>query len=164
MDSARDGRRDFDFLHGRWSVRSERLRERLAGSRDWDIFEAGNECRPILDGMGNIDAFDSDWNASQRNGGYHGMTLRLYDPRERRWSIRWASNLGGVLEPPVFGHFEDGVGTFHGEDTHDGRPVQVRFVWDGISPSTANWQQAFSVDGGRSWETNWIMRMTRVRP
>ena len=164
MATVRDGRHDFDFLHGRWQVRNERLRQRLVGSQDWEIFEASNDCRPILGGIGNIDAFDTDWQPGGAVGDYHGMTLRLYDPRERAWSIRWASNPGGVLEPPVSGRFEEGVGTFHGEDTHDGRPVRVRFVWDGIGPAAANWRQACSVDDGRTWEVNWIMRMTRVRP
>jgi hypothetical protein len=156
MSDLRDGRHDFDFLHGLWRVRNERLRTRLTGSEDWDVFEAGNDCRPLLGGLGNVDEFSTAW-----RGGYRGLTLRLYDPRARRWSIRWANDEDGVLEPPVYGSFEHGVGTFYGDDTHDGRPVRVRFIWDGISPVTACWQQAFSVDGGATWETNWFMRMTR---
>ena len=156
MPDLRDGRHDFDFLHGRWRVRNERLRARLAGADEWDTFEASNACRPLLGGIGNVDDFATDW-----RDGYRGLTLRLYDPRARRWSIRWANGIDGLLEPPVHGAFVDGVGTFFGDDTHDGRPVRVRFIWDGIGPESARWQQAFSADGGASWETNWIMRMTR---
>lgn len=154
-----DGRRDFDFLHGRWRVHNRRLRTRLAGADDWETFKAGNVCTPLLGGLGNLDEFAAQW-----RGGYRGITLRLYDPRARRWSIRWANGEDGVLEPPVYGGFEHGVGTFFGEDTHAGRAARVRFVWDGISPTTACWQQAFSADGGRTWETNWIMRMAREAP
>lgn len=157
MPDLRDGRHDFDFLHGRWRVCNERLRTRLAGADEWEAFEAVNACRPLLGGIGNVDDFIADW-----RGGYRGMTLRLYDPRARCWSIRWANGFDGLLEPPVYGAFDDGVGTFFGDDTHEGRPVRVRFVWDGIGADTANWQQAFSADGGASWETNWIMRMARV--
>lgn len=157
MPRPRDGRHDFDFLHGHWQVRNERLRVRLAGSADWETFDADNSCRPLPGGMGNLDEFMTRW-----RGGYRGLTLRLYDPRTRLWSIRWANSEDGVLEPPVYGGFDDGVGIFHGDDVHEGRPVRVRFIWDGISATTARWQQAFSVDGGATWETNWVMHMTRA--
>lgn len=158
MDEAlRDGRHDFDFYHGRWQVRNERLERRLAGSDDWEIFEAAQECRPIPGGIGNIDDFVTDW-----HGGYRGMTLRLYDLRKQQWSIYWANSHSGVLEPPVVGTFEDGVGTFYGHDQHEGRPVLARFIWSGITAASALWQQALSADGGKTWETNWYMRMMRI--
>jgi hypothetical protein len=153
---ADDGRHDFDFYHGRWRVRNVRLRERLAGSDDWEIFDAAQECRPILDGLGNIDDFVTDW-----DDGFRGMTLRLFDLQAKRWSLYCAGNRSGVLEPPVVGRFENGVGLFEGDDIHRGRPVRVRFTWSEISADSAHWQQAFSADGGRSWETNWHMYMSR---
>lgn len=153
-----DGRHDFDFYHGHWQVRNERLSQRLVGSQDWETFEAAQHCRPILGGLGNLDEFSTGW-----SGGFLGMTLRLFDPRTRQWSIYWASNRDGVLEPPVVGAFEDGVGTFYGRDRHQGRPVLTRFIWDDISADSAHWQQALSADDGASWETNWHMFMTRVR-
>ncbi len=151
-----DGRHDFDFYHGRWQVRNERLRERLVGSDEWETFEAVQECRPILGGIGNLDDFVTDW-----SDGFRGMTLRLFNPQTRQWSIYWAGNRSGVLEPPVVGRFDDGVGIFHGDDRHQGRPVRVRFLWSEITARSAHWQQAFSIDGGHSWETNWHMHMTR---
>lgn len=152
-----DGRHDFDFLHGRWQVRNERLRERLVGSDDWEAFDGTQECRPVLAGLGNIDELRSDW-----EGGFAGLTLRLFNPATRAWSIRWASSRTGVLEPPVTGRFADGVGLFDGEDTHAGRPVRVRFRWERLGAHVAHWQQAFSIDDGRSWETNWHMWLRRL--
>lgn len=152
-----DGRHDFDFYFGHWHIRNERLKERLIDSRDWETFDAQQECRPILGGLGNLDDFKTDW-----GGGFLGMTLRLFDPIARTWSIYWASNRDGVLEPPVIGAFKDGVGTFFGRDQHKGTPVLARFIWSDITPNTARWQQAFSTDEGKSWETNWIMHMTRL--
>ena len=154
-----DGRHDFDFYHGHWHVRNERLKQRLAGSDDWETFEATQRCRPLLDGIGNLDDFVTEW-----SGGFRGMTLRLFDLQSRQWRIYWASSRNGVLEPPVMGRFENGVGTFLGNDTHEGRPVLVRFVWSDIIADTAHWQQAFSTDEGVSWETNWHMWMTRIVP
>lgn len=156
-----DGRRDFDFYFGRWSIRNERLRERLVGSTDWEHFEAMQECRPILGGIGNVDDFVTDWNASAGTP-FRGMTLRLFDPAARAWSIYWSSNRSGVLEPPVVGRFENGVGTFYGRDQHEGTPVLARFIWSEIAAASAKWEQALSTDEGKTWETNWIMRMQRV--
>lgn len=153
---ADDGRHDFDFYHGRWRVRNERLRERLRGSDEWETFEATQECRPILGGIGNLDDFATDW-----DDGFRGMTLRLFDLQTRQWSIYWAGNRSGVLEPPVVGRFDDGVGVFFGVDRHQDQPVRVRFLWSDITAHSAHWQQAFSTDGGGSWETNWHMYMTR---
>lgn len=154
-----DGMHDFDFYFGRWHVRNERLRERLAGCVEWETFDARQDCRPILGGLGNLDEFVSDQFGAAR---FHGMTLRLFDPQSRLWRIFWASNRSGVLEPPVSGRFHDGVGRFEGDDVHAGRPVRVRFIWSGIGPAGAHWEQAFSDDGGRTWETNWRMHMTRI--
>lgn len=153
----RDGRQDFDFLHGRWKIRNERLKRRLAGSDEWETFDAAQGCRPILDGLGNIDDFVSDW-----DGGYVGMALRLFDPQAKRWSIYWASDRTGILETPVTGGFKDGIGTFYGREVHEGRPVLQRFTWSEVTPSSAVWRQAWSVDEGKTWETNWIMRFSRV--
>ena len=153
---ADDGRHDFDFYHGCWQVRNERLRERLRGSDEWETFEAMQECRPILGGIGNVDDFVTDWSE-----GFRGMTLRLFNPQTRQWSIYWAGNRNGVLESPVVGRFDDGVGVFFGDDRHQGQPVRVSFLWSEITARSAHWQQAFSIDDGRSWETNWHMYMTR---
>jgi len=154
---ARDGRHDFDFIHGRWQVQNEHLRQRLVGSEDWELFTAFDDCRPLLDGMGNLEEFHTTW-----NGGYEGLALRLYDRAAHEWRIHWASNRSGVLDPPLSGHFEQGVGTFYGDDRHDGRPVKVRFLWSHSSAHSAHWQQAFSFDDGATWETNWHMWFRRL--
>jgi hypothetical protein len=151
---------DFDFLWGSWHIANRRLRSRLAGSNDWEEFTARGACRPILGGSGNIDDFvpldGSGW------FGFEGGALRLFDPATARWSIYWFDNVVHRLLPPVHGSFEHGVGEFFGADEHNGQPVQVRFRWSGITPDSARWEQAFSGDGGETWEMNWVMDFTRV--
>jgi len=151
--------RDFDFWIGRWSVRNERLKGRLCGSTEWETFAATAEARQLTGGIGNIDEFvvTDGWRP-----GFVGMTVRLFDRANRRWSIHWADNVRGIFDPPVIGEFADGVGVFEGDDQHEGTPVRVRFLWMHETPSTARWEQAFSADGGATWETNWIMHMTRT--
>ena len=149
--------RDFDFLIGCWTVHNWRLRERLAGSDEWDEFEACVVARRILAGTGNQDVFRTD-----HDGGFVGMSFRFFDPATQLWSIYWAdSRRPGVLDPPVHGWFEGDVGEFEGCDTFGGRPIRVRFTWSRVTTPTPRWEQAFSEDAGRTWERNWVMDFTR---
>jgi hypothetical protein len=150
-----NGTGDFDFFVGSWDVRHRRLREWLAGCDDWDEFGSTTECWSLFGGAANIDEL------SVPERGFTGMSLRLFDPARGDWSIYWASSRDGRLQPPVTGRFRDGVGLFHGEDVYEGRPVRVRYTWSGITPGSARWEQAFSADGERTWEVNWIMDFTR---
>jgi hypothetical protein len=152
-----DGSHDFDFFFGQWRIRNQRLKERLVGCTDWEQFDAIGECAPILGGIGNIDSFETDW-----CGDFRGMTLRLFDLNARKWSLYWVSNRFGVLEPPVVGAFQNGVGRFEGADEHQGKAVLTRFIWSHITPTSARWEQALSADRGRTWETNWRMQMVRI--
>jgi hypothetical protein len=149
---------DFDFLHGHWLVHNRRLRDRLVGSTDWDSFDGMQVCRPILGGFGNEDELVTDAFGEHR---FIGITIRLFDPHAREWSIYWVDNRSVQLQPPVRGGFEQGIGTFYGRDTHAGTPVLARFTWTPFADDRARWEQAFSVDEGASWETNWIMDFER---
>jgi len=151
-----DGARDFDFLMGSWNVHNRRLRERLKGSTTWDEFEATNVARPLLGGIGNEDVYRTEY-----AGGFTGMSFRFYDKAKGEWSIYWADSRRGVLDPPVVGSFARDVGTFEGADVFEGRPIRVRFIWSRVTTPTPRWEQAFSADGGKTWETNWTMEFTR---
>jgi hypothetical protein len=150
--------RDFDFLFGSWEIRNRRLRERLAGSEEWEEFPAAHVARPLLDGAGNEDEF-----RTEHDGGMIGMSFRFFDAATGQWSIYWAdSRRCGVLDPPVFGSFAHGLGIFEGDDEFAGRPIRVRFTWSRLATATPRWEQSFSADGGESWEMNWIMDFTRA--
>jgi hypothetical protein len=154
----RDGRDDFDWLAGRWAVSHRKLRKRLAGDTHWDEFAGQCEMRQIVGGLANVD----DNLLEQPSGTYRGGALRLFDPVEKLWSIWWIDSRIPGLDTPVRGRFEKGVGTFVAEDSWEGRPIVVRFIWSEIAERSARWEQAFSTDGGATWETNWIMRFDRV--
>ena len=149
---------DFDFWMGTWTAHNRRLRERFAGCDEWDEFTATIVARPVLGGMGNVEEFRTDF-----AGGYVGLAMRFFDPGTRLWSIYWAdSRRSGLLDPPVIGGFSGDIGVFEGDDTFAGEPIRVRFVWSGVTTPTPRWEQAFSDDGGDTWETNWIMDFARA--
>ncbi|GAA2463937.1 hypothetical protein [Winogradskya humida] len=145
---------DFDFLHGSWNVHNRRLRDRLTGCTSWEEFPSTALITPLFGGAANVDeiTFRS----------VSGLTLRLWDPAAQHWSLHWTTSDTGRLFPAITGTFTDGVGTFYGNDTEGGTPVRVRFIWSGITADTARWDQAFSTDGEETWETNWVMELTRA--
>jgi len=152
-----DGRGDFDFFIGQWRIHNRRLRERLKGSMAWEEFEAAAVARKILGGLGNFDEITMD----RASGPVHGMTLRLYDPIAHQWSLYWADSLHGILETPMIGSFENGRGAFFAQEVFEGKRVFSRFIWSNITATSCRWEQALSADGGKSWETNWIMEFER---
>lgn len=151
--------RDFDFLLGDWRVRHRRLVRRMVGDTRWVEFDGTMRARPILGGLGNFDENDIDL----PEGRYEACTVRLYNAATRLWSIHWIDGRVMRIDAPMVGAFVDGVGTFFGEDTFDGRAIRIRFLWSQITPASARWEQAFSGDGGHNWEVNWIMEFARQR-
>jgi len=149
------GPRDFDFLHGDWAVVNRRRTDFLDPGSRWEEFPGTSRCWPLFDGAANIDEIDLP------HLGAKGATLRLFDRAAERWSLHWAASRSGTLFPPVTGRFEGGRGVFYGDDLHDGKGVRVRFVWADTSATGAHWEQAFSLDGGESWVTNWTMDFSR---
>jgi hypothetical protein len=158
--SMTDHSHDFDFLPGKWHVHHWRLKERLADNHDWIEFEGTLELRITMDGHGNMD----DNYIGLPSGPYRAMGIRAYDPKSQTWAIWWLDGRDPhTIGPPVIGNFKDGVGTFEGDDTLNGKPIKVRFVWSKVTANSAHWEQAFSPNGGQTWETNWRMDITRAQ-
>ncbi|MEP6730095.1 MAG: NIPSNAP family protein [bacterium] len=153
------GIHDFDFLHGEWRVHNRKLRHRLVGSTDWYEFDGRATERALWGGQANIEEYE----ATLPNGDVvRGLALRLYQPETKRWTIQWSGSATGTLDAPMTGTFADGRGVFYGHEDCEGRAVFTRFIWTSASDSSARWEQAFSADGGSTWETNWVMDFTRV--
>ncbi|MEP6495419.1 MAG: hypothetical protein ABJF01_22220 [bacterium] len=154
----RDGKHDFDFLHGSWLVHNRRMRRPLSGSSDWYEFDGTVVERPVWDGQANLEEYE----AEAPSGRVRGLALRLYNPHARQWSIHWSGSATGTLDSPMIGEFRDGRGEFYGQDAFEGRTILLRFVWTSSGSAACRWEQAFSDDGGQTWETNWIMEFTRA--
>jgi hypothetical protein len=152
---------DFDFMVGEWRVHHHQLKERLAGSQEWRDFEGTTMLWKTMGGYGNVD----DNVIEHPAGAYRAMTVRAFDAKDRKWSIWWIDGRTpqAPVDPPMRGGFKDGVGTFYADDTFNGKPIRVRFTWSHITPKSGHWEQAFSPDGGTTWETNWKMDFERMK-
>lgn len=149
---------DWAWLIGKWNVRHSKLRGRLVGSTIWDEFDGWVHNWPVMGGLGNV---DDNWLAAPGEP-YRAAALRAFDPKTGDWGIWWLDGrMPGTIDVPVRGGFKDGVGTFLADDVWEGKRVKVRFRWSEITTHSARWEQAFSPDGGVSWEVNWRMQFSR---
>lgn len=149
---------DFDFEWGTpWKAHLLRLRHRLAGSHDWIEYDGTLTIHKLWNGKGNISELEVGNATSHIEGG----ALHLYDPKAHQWSVTYVSSDADTLGVPAIGRFEHGRGVFHDRETDHGRPVIDRWYFTNISPHHFDFEQAFSADGGKTWETNLIIKYTR---
>lgn len=153
-----DGQHDFDFEIGSWKIHLKRLTRPLTGSTSWVEFDGTSVTRKVWDGRSQIEEFETDG----AGGHIEGLTLRTYNPQTHLWSLYWANSKDGTVVPPQVGQFKDGVGEFYAQDMLNGRPIFIRFIWSKTETDMPHFEQAFSDDGGKTWEVNWITDQTRV--
>ena len=156
-----DGQHDFDFLLGSWKIHLKKRLHPLSAANEWVEFDGTVVCRTIWNGLAEVEEFNVD--SPEKNIFIQGLAVRLYNPKTRQWSIYWANRKNGVFDAaPQVGQFTDGRGEFYGQDTLDGRVIYVRFAWSNTTSSAPHFEQAFSEDGGKTWEVNWITEQTRL--
>jgi hypothetical protein len=156
----RDGSHDFDFLIGDWKAHVKRLPERLVGSNKWIEYDGISNHKKVLDTNANFEEF---YVQNAKEGlKIKGQTLRMYNPESHQWSIYLLDLDKGELDiPPVVGEFNGKRGEFYDQEEWQGRKILVRYQWNDISPKSARMEQAFSADGGKTWEVNWICELSR---
>jgi hypothetical protein len=154
----RDGQHDFDFEIGRWKTHLSRLQHPLTNSRAWVQYDGTTVVHKLWNGRANLVELEVTGPA----GHIEGLSLRLYNPTARQWSLNFASSRGGVLTQPTLGEFKHGRGEFYDQEKFNDRTILVRFVISDITANSCHFEQAFSDDGGKTWEVNWIATDTRV--
>jgi hypothetical protein len=158
-ETLRDGQHDFDFEIGTWQTHLKRLVHPLSGSHEWMEYEGVTTVRKVWDGRANL----VELTASGPGGHFQGLNLRLYNPRSHQWSLNFASSGGGTLGQPTIGEFVNGRGEFYDQEDLDGRAIFVRFVVMPLDADTIRFEQAFSDDGGKTWEINWVATDKRMK-
>jgi hypothetical protein len=152
------GRNDFNFEIGIWKTKLKRLKHPLSGAAEWIGFEGTTIVSKLSEGKANI----AELNVTGATGKIEGVSLRLYHPETRQWSIHFANLRDGLLTTPAIGKFTAGRGVFYNRDKFNGRDIMVRFVISEIKANSCHFEQAFSADGGKTWEINWIADDTRI--
>jgi hypothetical protein len=155
----RDGSGDFDFLMGTWKVELKRLTKPLSGSNTWVDLQGRTTVRKILSGPANTDELEVTDPATGTK--IQSFTFRMYDAETGYWRLYWARTSHGSMGIPVVGRFENGRGEFYSHEDFQGKSIFVRYAWFGITENEAHFEQAFSIDGGRTWEPNWKTKFTR---
>jgi hypothetical protein len=153
-----DGQHDFDFMFGRWKIQLRRLLHPLHGSHEWYEMTGTTVCHPIWGGQANIEEVENDG----PHGHMSALMVRLYSPASRQWSLNWVNKQNARFDVPTIGEFKDGRGEFYDQELFEGRAILVRYIWSDITATSAHFEQAFSADGGKSWEVNWIAQSTRL--
>ena len=154
----RDGQHDFDFEIGSWKTHVSRLVHPLSGSTTWVEYDGTSVVRKVWDGKANL----LELEVEGPSGHIEGLSLRLYNPQSCQWSLNFSNSSGGTLAQPTIGEFKNGRGEFYDQETLDGRAILVRFVISDITPNSCHFEQAFSDDGGKTWEVNWKATDTRI--
>ena len=153
------GQTDFDFEIGNWKTHLSRRLHPLTGSSNWVEYDGTSVVRKVWDGRANLVELEVDGPA----GHIEALSLRLYNPDSHQWSLNFSNSRTGTLSQPMVGEFKNGRGEFYDQETLNGRAIFVRFVISQLDSNSCRFEQAFSDDGGKTWETNWIATDTRVK-
>ncbi|SHN12009.1 hypothetical protein [Mucilaginibacter sp. OK098] len=155
----RNGEHDFDFEIGTWKTDLKRLLHPLTGSTTWVAYTGSTVVSKVWSGRANLVELEVDGPA----GHIEGLSVRLYNPQSRQWSLNFSGAGTGAMSQPTIGGFKNGRGEFFDQETLNGRAILVRFVITELTPDTCHFEQSFSDDGGKTWEANWIATDTRVK-
>lgn len=155
-----NGEHDFDFEVGNWKTHISRLRRPLSGDTVWLEYDGTSVVKKLWNGRANTVELEVDG-----PGGRHiqGLSLRLYNPQSRQWSLNFVNAAVGTMSVPTVGAFTNGRGEFFDWEEYDGRMVLVRNVWKDITATSCRFEQSYSADGGRTWQVTWTSAHTRVR-
>lgn len=156
---AADGQRDFDFEIGTWKTSLRRLVKPLTGSTTWVEYTGTTNVSKVWNGKANLVELD----VSGPAGRIEALSLRLYNPESRQWGLNLSNSAVGTISNPTVGEFKNGRGEFYNQETLGSRAIFVRFVIWCDNADTCHFEQAFSDDGGKNWEINWIATDTRLK-
>jgi hypothetical protein len=157
IDALRDGQHDFDFEIGTWKTHIKRLVHPLTGSNTWAEYDGTTVVRKVWNGRANLVELEVEG----PTGRIEGLSLRLYNPDAHQWSLNFSNSRVGTLATPTVGGFGKGRGEFYDQETLNDRVIFVRFVISDITPTSTHFEQAYSDDGGKTWEVNWLATDTR---
>ena len=157
----RDGQHDFDFHLGAWKTRIRALQHPLTGSTTWVDYSGTLVARKVWDGRAQFEELEADGVTGRH---IEDLLLFLYNPQSHQWSLNPANSSDGAMGQSMTGEFKNGRGEFFDQEPFKGRMILVRQVWSDITPTSHHFEQSFSDDGGKTWESNFVANLTRDEP
>jgi hypothetical protein len=154
----RGAQHDFDFEIGRWQTHLKRLQHPLTGSTTWVEYQGTTVVRKVWNGRANLVELE----VNGAKGHIEALSLRLYNPDSHQWSLNFSNSASGTMATPSIGEFRNGRGEFFDQETLGARAILVRFVISEITSMSCHFEQAYSDDGGKTWEVNWIADDVRI--
>lgn len=152
-----DGQHDFDFNLGTWKTHIHRV-SHPPGAQPASVEITGTvTVRPIWGGRAQLEEIEADG----PQGHWQGATLFLYNPKARQWTQTYFDSANPVPSTTT-GGFADGRGELYSQDIVDGKAILVRGTWSDIRPDSHRYEEAWSHDGGRTWETMFSAQLERI--
>lgn len=157
--AAEEQQHAFDFHFGTWRTHILNRTSTSSGATRWVKMTGTVIDQPLWGGKANIEKIE----ASGAAGHFQGVTLFLYDRRTGQWSQQFASSSDGVMQEPDYGDFKNGRGVFYGWSGDGDKKVLERGIWSDMTPNSYRYEIASSADGGRTWVTEFIAQLTRLK-
>jgi hypothetical protein len=158
--TARDGAHDLDFNFGVWKTHIRRFPDPFAKDPQAVELNGTVTVHKLWGGRGQIEEIEADG----PKGHWEGLTTFLYNPEARQWIQTFADSRDGLLTTPLIGEFHDGRGELYAQETFKGRYLLIRGTWSDIKPDSHQFEEDFSVDGGRTWVPAFIGELVRIAP
>jgi hypothetical protein len=150
---------EFDTGIGTWRTSLKRLLKPLSGSSEWTEYEGTTIVTKVWGGKASLVELVADG----PQGTIEALSMRLFNPASRQWSLNFSSARGGTMSIPAIGEFKNGKGEFYCQETYNEKAILLKFVIIIVTPDVWHYEQSFSADGGKTWEVNWIAEDTRIK-
>lgn len=155
----RDGSHDFDFSRGSWTTELTIIKDPFNKPTEQIHLRGTKVARPVWNGKGWLEEIAADG----PNSHWQAANLFLYDPVAGQWSENYVDSSVGRMESPGIGGYRDGKLEFYSVESVGGRSMLIRGTWTIMSKDLHSYEVARSIDGGRSWHTSFIARVSRAK-
>jgi hypothetical protein len=155
----RDGSHDFDFSRGSWTTDITIIKDPFNKPDAISHMHGTKVARPLWNGKGWIEEIEADG----PGGHWEAANVFLYDPVAGQWSENYVDSSDGKMDRPNVGGYRDGKLEFYSLQAVGARTMLVRGTWTISTPDLHSYEVAQSTDGGRTWHTSFIARVTRAR-
>ena len=123
---------------------------------DWDLtWQGGSGTNSITAPLGDC-VIQESFSGDMGNGNvFSGMSVSTYDPKSDQWKQTWVDNAGSYL---VFTGGMDGDRMILRGGNEQ---TQTRMIFDDIKEDSLLWHWEASTDGGKTWQSRWIINYKR---